>query len=348
MAVVVINGDARQLPLADRSVQCVITSPPYWGLRDYGYLQQIGTQQSPDAYVTSLVAVFAEVHRVLKDDGVVWLNLGDTYQNAKGQAHGVDRKQSARRHGLRPNDVAIPGLKPKDLVGIPWMVAFALRASGWYLRADVIWAKAHEFCLGGVGSAMPLGGKTADRPTTAHEYLFLLTKSRRYYYNELGTQQPGVYAPGTRAAKGSGTRQGNRRAGDDYAVYSGTRRLRDVWFISPRPFRGAHFATFPSALVEPCLLAGSRPGDVVLDPFGGSGTVALVANRYGRSAVVNELSLAYCRIAADRIAGRPIQAVNDKQAGHGRTHAGFNDRYFGKTRRAIATRQPAPEIIEWP
>lgn len=170
----VLVGDVRErlAELPDGSVQCCVTSPPYWGLRDYGVAGQIGLNQTPDDYVRVLVEVFREVRRVLRADGTLWLNLGDSYQNAKGQAGGVDPKQKARRHGLRPQDVSIPGLKPKDLVGIPWMVALALRADGWWLRRDVIWEKpnAHPEAVN-------------DRPSTSHEYVFLLTKSRRYYYD---------------------------------------------------------------------------------------------------------------------------------------------------------------------
>lgn len=342
--ITLIVGDARYLPLANQSVQCVVTSPPYWGLRDYktapqqwsdGTCSALGLEPTPHMYVAHLVEIFREVRRVLADDGTVWIVIGDSYQNAKGQAHGVDPKQAARRHlrTAHPNDLRIPGLKPKDLVGIPWLVAFALRDDGWYLRSDVIWAKAHEFCPGGVGSTMPLGGKKADRPTPAHEYVFLLSKSRTYYFDEEAIKQNGVYPSGTRAAKGSGTRQGNRRGthkndrltdatgaasrsrssafhdrwDNDYAIYSGKRRLRDVWFISPQPYKEAHFATFPPRLVEPCILAGSRAGndeylpDPVLDPFCGSGTVGLVCQRLGRDFIGVDLQPAYIDLARRRL-----------------------------------------------
>lgn len=322
----IYTGDAltwlRKMP--DRVFQCCVTSPPYWGLRDYGHDGQIGLETTPDAYVAALVAVFAEVRRVLKDDGVLWLNLGDNYVSApRGNKPGGYSTSSltnpcrqdilARPHGKtaqRRNRASasanvqrsisgrFAGLKPKDLVGIPWMVAFALRADGWYLRSDVIWAKAHEFCPGGVGSTMP--GSQRDRPTSAHEYLFLLSKSAKYFYDYDASRQIAVYPAGTRAAKGSGAREGNRREAD-YAVYSGARNLRDVWFISPQPYKEAHFATYPPALVRPCLVAGSRVGDWVLDPFAGSGTTGMVAQELGRHVALIELNPAYVPLITARL-----------------------------------------------
>jgi DNA modification methylase len=330
----ILVGDAREqlARLPEQYVQCIVTSPPYWGLRDYGREGQIGLEPTPDAYVQSLLAVFRDVRRVLKDDGTLWLNLGDCYQS--GSRGGYDRERSGvnKNHGQNASDFACApnrmpqaGLKDKDLVGIPWRVAFALQADGWYLRSDIIWAKAHEFCPGGVGSTMPMGGKKADRPTPAHEYLFLLSKSPHYFYDEEAVKQPGVYAAGTRAAKGSGKREGNRRASDKrasreyavekrerggandgYAIYSGRRRLRDVWFISPQPYAEAHFATFPPKLVEPCILAGSAVGSVVLDPFCGSGTTGLVATQLGRHFLGIDLKAEYRELGRQRIrAGCP-------------------------------------------
>jgi DNA modification methylase len=285
--------------LPAQSVHCVVTSPPYWALRDYGVAGQLGLEATPDEYVARMVQAFAEVHRVLRDDGTVWLNIGDSYQNAKGQAHRVDPKQPARRHlrGARPNDVSIEGLKPKDLVGIPWMLAFALRSAGWYLRAEIVWAKGVSFCDAYAGSVMP--ESVQDRPTRSHEQIFLLTKSPRYFYDAEAVREQGVYPAGTMAAKGSGEREGNRRGTrkkdedggrvgassrtqrggfqdrwdkshqknaqredgnhpwDGYAVYDGTRNLRTVWTITPKPFTEAHFATFPPDLVVPCIKAGT-------------------------------------------------------------------------------------------
>lgn len=281
--------------LPAQSVHCVVTSPPYWGLRDYGVPGQLGLEPTPELFVERMVQAFAQVHRVLRDDGTLWLNMGDSYQNAKGQAGGVDPKQPARRHGLRPMDVERhDGIKPKDLVGVPWMLAFALRSAGWYLRAEIIWAKGVSFCDAYAGSVMPESAQ--DRPTRSHEQVFLLTKRPRYFYDAEAVREVGVFPAGTMAAKGSGTREGNRRGGapktaasepqdrqrrivdrikaareagapheagigrvgpDGYAIYDGTRNLRTVWTISPKPFREAHFATFPPDLVVPCIKAGT-------------------------------------------------------------------------------------------
>jgi len=307
-----ILGDARAIPLADGSVQMVMTSPPYFGLRDYGIGGQIGLEPTPGEYVAQLVQVFREVRRVLRDDGTVWLNLGDSYAGVGSQTGGTNSKETGRRaermfKGSYRNTDAI-GLKPKDLVGIPWRVAFALQADGWYLRSDIIWAKGVSFLDSYSGSVMP--ESVRDRPTRAHEYLFLLTKSPRYFYNYEAVQEVGRYPAGTRAAKGSGTREGNRRGNPDnattvpqdgYAIYSGKRNLRDVWVIGPRPYRGAHFATFPPALVIPTVRAGSRPGDLVLDPFVGSGTVGAVCAVEGRRFVGMDLNPEYLKLATARI-----------------------------------------------
>jgi DNA modification methylase len=332
-------GDVRETlaGLPDQAVQCCVTSPPYWGLRDYGHAGQIGLEATPDAYVAELVAVFREVRRVLKDDGTLWLNLGDSYQNAKGQAGGVDPKQPARRHGLRPQDTGIAGLKPKDLVGVPWMVAFALRADGWYLRSDIIWSKPNT---------MP--ESVTDRPTKAHEYVFLLAKSARYYYDAdaiaesvsvamleqmtqgydgLGLKDyegAGVQNPSsvkariianareriTSKAKDTPRNDGERwqcsgpsgpGGGPGVAPRGLGRNARTVWVITTQPYPDAHFATFPEAIPERCILAGSRVGDIVLDPFTGSGTTGAVASRLGRSFIGCELNEEYAQLARARI-----------------------------------------------
>ena len=403
----VIVGDVRDwlATLPDQSVQMVCTSPPYWGLRDYGVEKSIwdgsadcvhvwgdtigvnatnhtdkrrwnhtrngrdeeqptekrvawlrtivdqgnicqtcgawrgalGLEPTPDLFVTHIVNVFRAVRRVLRDDGVLWLNLGDSYQNAKGQAHGVDPKQPARRHGLRPNDVSIEGLKPKDLAGVPWMVAFALRADGWYLRSDIIWAKPN-----------PMPESVTDRPTKAHEYVFLLTKRERYYYDADAIAEPaslameqqieqgydglglkdydgaGVQNPSSvkariitnarRKSEATGAngrnvqasnseserrdevgtfnnnprkRQAKHRTTDPQAAghrilnnvaaaraagvphdspFGITRNVRSVWTIPTQPYPNAHFATFPEAIPERCIKAGSKLGDTILDP----------------------------------------------------------------------------------
>jgi len=195
-------GDVRErlAELPDASVQCCVTSPPYWGLRDYGVAGQLGLNETPTEYVNGLVAVMGEVRRVLSDDGTLWLNLGDSYQNAKGQAGGVDPKQSARRHGLRPQDKSIRGLKAKDMVGIPWLVAFALRSDGWWLRRDIIWAKGLSFLPAFSGSVMPEAA--TDRPTTSHEYIFLLSKRRRYYYDADAIKEPASLALASQVEQG--------------------------------------------------------------------------------------------------------------------------------------------------
>lgn len=345
----IVRGDARHLPLSDQYVQCVVTSPPYWGLRDYklepltwedGWRGSLGLEPTPDLYVQHLVGIFREVRRVLKDDGTVWLNLGDSYCNAgsarqgegldgkrRGGADGPDGATGYKRKDPR-HALGALGIKHKDLVGIPWMVAFALRADGWYLRSDIIWAKGYSFHPTTAGSCMP--ESVTDRPTRGHEYVFLLTKSAKYYYDAEAVKEQGIFPAGTRAAKGSGTREGNRRQppkqdalgkrtytgfneryfapdADGYATYSGTRNLRSVWLINPKPFREAHFATFPPALVEPCVKAGSASYDqdpsrsVVLDPFGGAGTVGLVADRLRRFAVCLDPQPDYCQLARRRL-----------------------------------------------
>lgn len=325
MTVTIRHGDCREVlrTLPDESVHCCVTSPPYFGLRDYGVDGQIGLEATPDAFVIQLVSVFREVRRVLRDDGVLWLNLGDTYQNAKGQAGGVDSKQPARRHGLRPQDITIPGLKPKDLIGVPWLVAFALRADGWYLRQDIIWSKPN-----------PMPESVTDRCTKAHEYIFLLSKSQRYYYDakaiaedmasssverllqpNLAEQAGSDRVPGKTngAMKAVGRLRGvlprhaayesSDQSGLDDVGRGGMRNKRSVWTIATQPFSEAHFATFPPALIEPCILAGCPAGGTVLDPFGGAGTTGMVADRIGRNALLIELNPEYAAIADRRIRG---------------------------------------------
>lgn len=246
----------------DGSVHCCVTSPPYWGLRDYGTGDaQIGLEETPEEYVERIVAVFREVRRVLRDDGTLWLNLGDSYAQARGHGHwenrrgkGDERSQKTTQRWAKMGAEDI-GLKPKDLVGLPWMVAFALRADGWYLRSDIIWAK---------GSCMP--ESVTDRPTKSHEYLFLLAKSRGYFYDADAVREPITTKPQGRAttqARSDGGRPDHRKASMSYR-YDGVapgnasgRNKRTVWTINPRPYRGAHFAVMPPELVEPCVLAGT-------------------------------------------------------------------------------------------
>lgn len=257
---VIIEGDAlrvlRRLP--PNSVRSVVTSPPYWGLRDYSVPDQLGLEKTLPQFIDKLVVIFRECRRVLRDDGALWLNIGDGYTSGNRGWRAPDRKNRARAMDVRPDTP--DGLKPKDLLGIPWRLAFALQDDGWYLRADIIWHKPN---------AMPESVK--DRPTRSHEYLFMFSKEEKYYYDRLAILE----------ANG--------------------RNRRSVWNINTQPFPGAHFATFPTALVEPCLKASTEKGDFVLDPFFGSGTVGLVAARLGRRYVGIELQPDYVALAAERL-----------------------------------------------
>jgi site-specific DNA-methyltransferase (adenine-specific) len=248
--------------LPSNSIQCVITSPPYWGLRDYNINGQIGLEPSLQEFINHLVAIFNEIKRILRDDGTLWLNIGDGYTSGNRGYRASDKKNPARAMTVRPNTPE--GLKPKDLQGIPWRLAFALQDDGWYLRSDIIWNKPN---------AMPESVK--DRPTRAHEYLFMLTKSEQYYYNYEASREIGLNG--------------------DY------RNRRSVWNINTQSFQEAHFATFPSKLVEPCLLISSKPGDFVLDPFFGSGTVGVVCIQNERQYVGLEINPEYVEIAANRL-----------------------------------------------
>ena len=381
-------GDCREAmrSMDAESVQCVVTSPPYWGLRDYGLPTTIwgsdpecehewssltiigggkqdvdgkrwqhtdggvsgharsisgscqkcgawrgchGLEPTPEMYVEHEVDVFREVRRVLRDDGTVWLNLGDCYATGAGK---VGNRPGGGAQGdnwqgamTSPNRMPIDGLKPKDLVGIPWRVAFALQADGWYLRQDIIWHKPN-----------PMPESMTDRCTKAHEYIFLLSKSARYYYDAEAIKELAGYPNGpnspesiksphgqgfTRRSKNRATFRGDsvytgNQAFDNSAKKpqptgsadneSGLRNKRSVWTISTKPYSGVHFATFPPDLIEPCILAGSAPGDTVLDPFGGSGTVAGVSLEHGRKAVLCELSEEYAALVPER-----IQSITD-------------------------------------
>ncbi len=314
----ILKGDClesmRTMP--DQSVQCCVTSPPYWGLRDYGHEGQIGLEQTPEAYVASMVDVFREVRRVLRDDGTLWLNLGDSYANsglidngghkglslASEKSDGVKRnpENKANQNGsIASVQRCIPtGLKPKDLVGIPWRVAFALQADGWYLRQDIIWAKPN-----------PMPESVKDRCTKAHEYIFLLSKSERYFFDSDAIKEPATYAGQQRG--GSTNRYEQNKAGMDNKVYD-TRNKRSVWTVRPAPYKGAHFATFPIDLIEPCILAGCPVGGTVLDPFGGSGTTAIAALKHNRKAILCELNPEYIKIAHERI---PLELTRMKSKG---------------------------------
>ncbi len=319
----ILVGDARVRlsELADGSVQTCVTSPPYFGLRDYGHGDQMGLEPTPGEYVKGMVALFREVRRVLADDGTLWLNLGDSYAaSPKGSMAGQDKSNLTATQSQEKSPVGIDkskfGIAPKNLLGIPWRVAFALQADGWFLRQDIIWAKPN-----------PMPESVTDRCTKSHEYLFLLTKSARYYCDMEAIAEPSIYgANGSefdtgktaghqnytmqprdrRAGTGRLTYNGKRQGGDGegqeaFVSMTDTRNKRDVWTIPTKPFRGAHFAVMPEALVEPCVLAGSREYDTVLDPFAGSGTVGVVALRHQRNFVGVELNPQYAQMARDRI-----------------------------------------------
>jgi DNA modification methylase len=328
MKATILVGDVltRIKEIPDQTVQCVVTSPPYWGLRDYGHDGQLGLEPTPEAYVENMVAVFREVQRILKDDGVLWLNLGDSYKPSgngstkKGLNERyfgkefASNKQGADEGHLDRSKFKADNIKPKDLVGIPWRVAFALQADGWWLRQDIIWHKPN-----------PMPESVTDRCTKAHEYVFMLTKSGRYYFDNQAIKEPlaeesigrkkrqenliertGVGTLGKQIEQGVDPKHGYAglalaRNGKTGYAEDGLRNKRSVWNISTKPFRGAHFAVMPEALCEPPILATSRPDDTVFDPFTGSGTVAVVALRHGRNYLGIELNPGYTQIAANRI-----------------------------------------------
>ena len=278
--------------LPDASVHCCVTSPPYWGLRDYGHADQIGLESTPEQYVARMVEVFREVRRVLRDDGTLWLNIGDSYSNGGRTWRAPDAKHQGRAMDVRPDD----GLKPKDLVGIPWRVAFALQSDGWYLRQDIIWHKPN-----------PMPESVTDRCTKAHEYVFLLSKSARYCYDadaikEADQGKPAGNVDGFKSRQGLASFHAVSGGPGSDGWEPGTgRNRRDVWTVASKPFHGAHFAVMPPALVEPCILAGCPKDGVVLDPFTGSGTVGAVALLAGRQFVGIELNPEYHAIAERRI-----------------------------------------------
>jgi len=295
MTVKILIGDvlARLADLPSDSVHCVITSPPYWGLRDYGVPGQIGLEETPKAYVERLAGVFREVRRVLADDGTLWLNIGDSYATDSKWGGATSGKAVKAIHGSAGGgrNKTITGLPDKNLVGIPWRIAFALQADGWILRQDIIWHKPN-----------PMPESVRDRCTKSHEYVFLLTKSGRYFFDSKAMKEDAVKGA-ARSSFNTGKTALHQmgRSGTPGRTEDGKRNRRSVWTVPTRPYKGAHFATFPPALVEPCVLAGSRPGDTVLDPFGGAGTTGLVANSTGRHAVLIELNPAYAEIARARI-----------------------------------------------
>ena len=287
-----INANAKHIPLADNSVNCVVTSPPYYGLRDYGAGDQIGLEQTPDDYVNAMVQVFREVWRVLRDDGTVWLNLGDSYASSGEKTTGRnDPEKYGTDAGGKIKAGKTPGLKPKDLIGIPWRVAFALQADGWWLRQDIIWHKPN-----------PMPESVKDRCTKAHEYIFLLTKSARYWYDHEAIKEDfadermgnpgggGHYAatiPGQEPHKGL-----SKGVWNENGATSG-RNKRSVCTVTTKPYPGSHYAVFPPDLIEPCVLAGCPEGGTVLDPFAGSGTTLMVARKHRRNAIGLDLNFEY-------------------------------------------------------
>ena len=359
MPVDIVAGDARTVlqGIPDGHFHCAITSPPYWGLRDYGleptvwgkpaepcehewgkpiagrsqsgslngstldgtppgqerrpqwssafcrrcnaWRGALGLEPTPELYVEHLVSVLREVRRTLRDDGTLWLNLGDSYNSQGGHTQVENDGRANRQARSDMKGAHAPGLKPKDLVGIPWRVAFALQADGWWLRSDIVWSKPN-----------PMPESVRDRPTRSHEYLFLLTKSQRYYYDQDAIREPHTDPADIhrRIRKDGEYRHGKSQRGwmegseerADAAIAAGRNR-RSVWTIAPQPYKGAHFAVFPEKLVEPCILAGCPKGGVVLDPFAGSGTVGVVAQRRGRSAILIDAKPEYCEMAMKRL-----------------------------------------------
>lgn len=310
----ILQGDCllKLKELNDQSVNCCVTSPPYYGLRDYGVDGQIGLEDTPEQYISRLVEVFREVKRVLRDDGTLWLNIGDSYAGSgKGAAHYPDNvsafKQATNKGTVDqkniPGAYAGNGVKPKDLIGIPWMLAFALRADGWYLRNDIIWNKPN-----------PMPESVTDRCTKAHEYIFLLSKSPHYYYDYEAIKEPTVYPIGSRVDMKRGDFKGKyhiyeefKHISDSFRAIRDTRNKRDVWTVATKPYRGAHFATFPKDLIEPCILAGCPIDGMVLDCFFGSGTTGEVAIENQRNFIGIELNKKYCELARNRISSTQIK-----------------------------------------
>jgi DNA modification methylase len=318
MSVRILTGDSLAMlrKLRPQSVNCCVTSPPYFGLRDYGVSGQIGLEKTPELYIQRMVEVFREVRRVLRDDGTLWLNLGDSYAGSWGnqERQSFRAGNPAKNGGVSNRDglPKLPGLKPKDLIGIPWMVAFALRADGWYLRSDIIWHKPN-----------PMPESVRDRCTKAHEYLFLLAKREKYYYDAAAIAEVSV---DKESISGRNKRNRDKFAHHDSdgmartragfanikpgTIYL-TRNRRSVWTVVPKPYKGAHFATFPPALVEPCILAGCPQNGTVLDPFAGSGTTLQVARDLGQNGVGIELNPEYVNLAYERL---KVQSLIKKAA----------------------------------
>lgn len=280
--------------LPTESVDCVVTSPPYWGLRDYGVPGQLGLEKTPEEYIGHMRMIFEQVRRVLKKEGTLWLNLGDSYAR-NGGSQGGGNRESLHMDGKQKRMMKVPpgaGLKEKDLCGIPWRVALALQSDGWYLRQDIIWHKPN-----------PMPESVRDRCTKAHEYIFLLTKSTRYHFDIDAIKEPAKFAGMRRdQKKGEFKAKGEPLPGQlPFRAIRDVRNRRSVWTVTTKPFKGAHFATFPPDLIEPCILAGCPKDGVVLDPFFGAGTVGLVAKKHGRKWIGIELNPEYAAMAEKRI-----------------------------------------------
>lgn len=298
----IYQGDALSVlkTLDSESVQMCVTSPPYYGLRDYGDDGQIGLEDTQEQFIQKLVDVFREVRRVLKYYGTLWVNIGDCYCGTGDKGSYKDPKYANGRNGQSISKTKnIGGIKHKDLIGIPWMLAFALRSDGWYLRQDIIWHKPN-----------PMPESVKDRCTKSHEYLFLLSKSPKYYFDHDSMQEDAVYksADGRKSPVRYGGNKYtatpdkfNRTKSGNAYNYNGFRNKRDVWTVSTKPYRGAHFATYPEELILPCILAGSKKGDVVLDPFNGAATTGVVCAKNGREYIGIELNQEYIKISEDRI-----------------------------------------------
>ena len=309
---IIHTGDCLEVlkTLPDESVHCCVTSPPYYALRDYGMEEQIGREATPKEYISRLTEVFTEVRRVLRSDGTLWLNIADTYAGKGNQGDFVDPKNPKGRNGQAVAlNYKVEGCKPKDMIGIPWMLAFALRDSGWYLRNDIIWMKEN-----------PMPESCKDRCSRCYEHIFLLSKSRKYFFDAKAISEP--IAPATAEWLKRGMKGGNKygkpvpgqpqtqtinrpRAHGEItdSMINPMRNKRDVWVVNTVPFKGGHYAAYPPKLVEPCLLAGCPEGGIVLDPFFGSGTTGMVAKQMGRHYIGIELNPEYAELAKARIGG---------------------------------------------
>lgn len=309
----IIQGDALSAlkTLPAESVQCCVTSPPYYGLRDYGADGQIGLEDTPEKFISALADVFDEVKRVLKPSGILWVNIGDSYAGSgKGAWENKDGQKEVYVPDSNSPQVKMKntweGIKPKDLIGIPWMLAFELRRRGWYLRQDIIWHKPN-----------PMPESVTDRCTKSHEYIFLLSKSQKYYFDYEAIQEDAIWKGDKRNGGGSIAYNGKRTAKgtlaqQSFVTVSDKRNKRDVWSVPTKPYSGAHFATYPEELIKPCVLAGSKKGDTVLDPFNGAATTGVVCLKNEREYIGIELNLEYVKLSESRLSDVKEQIENEK------------------------------------